>query len=126
MKKPQWILVGITCAFLCFTAGIFLGRNYFRDYIPIDQVMESKEDTSVKNDTEKDGRIDLNTATLNQLQLLPGVGESTAENIINYRIINNGFSSVEELKNVKGIGEKKFSQIIPYVKVGGNYENTGG
>ena len=49
--------------------------------------------------------------------LLPGVGEKTAKKIIEYRTENNGFTTVEDIMNVSGIGEKKFEQMKPYIKV---------
>ncbi|OPX32805.1 MAG: hypothetical protein B1H11_13520 [Desulfobacteraceae bacterium 4484_190.1] len=64
------------------------------------------------------GKIDLNTATSVQLQELPGVGEKTADAIVKYRKDNGSFHSVDELMNVKGIGEKKLEKIRSHVKVG--------
>ena len=64
------------------------------------------------------GKIDLNTATSVQLQELPGVGEKTADAIVKYRKDNGSFNSVDELQNVKGIGEKKLEKIRSHVKVG--------
>ena len=52
------------------------------------------------NDNVKNGMININTATLEELQSLPGVGESTAQKIINYRKENGEFSNIEEIKNV--------------------------
>jgi competence protein ComEA len=64
------------------------------------------------------GKIDLNTATSVQLQELPGVGEKTADAIVKYRKDNGAFHSVDDLLNVKGIGEKKLEKIRSHVKVG--------
>jgi competence protein ComEA len=55
--------------------------------------------------------LDLNRVSLEDLCLIPGVGESMAREIIAYRERRKGFRSTEELKNVKGIGEKKFKSI---------------
>lgn len=57
------------------------------------------------------GPVNINTATLEQLDTLPGVGEATANKIITYREENGGFKTIEDLKNVKGIGDKKFEDM---------------
>jgi competence protein ComEA len=56
-------------------------------------------------------KINLNTATTEQLQTLDGIGPATASAIIEYRETQGQFSSVNELKSVKGIGEKKLKKI---------------
>jgi competence protein ComEA len=55
--------------------------------------------------------ISINSASINELCTLPGIGESTAEKIIEYRNNYGGFNSLEELKNISGIGEKKYEKI---------------
>ncbi len=61
--------------------------------------------------------VNLNTATQAELEKLPGVGASTAKTIIEYRQKNGGFKKVEELMNVKGIGEKSFLKLKALVTV---------
>jgi competence protein ComEA len=56
-------------------------------------------------------KINLNSATTEQLQSLPGVGPATAKAIIEYRTKVGKFNRIEEIINVKGIGEKKFQRI---------------
>ena len=62
--------------------------------------------------------INLNTATADQLETLPGIGQKTAERIIEYRTKSGGFKRIEDLMNVKGIGEKSFLKLKPLITVG--------
>lgn len=59
--------------------------------------------------------VHLNTATLSDLDRLPGVGPSTAQKISDYRREHGGFSSIEEVMSVKGIGPKKFAAMRPFL-----------
>jgi competence protein ComEA len=61
--------------------------------------------------------INLNAATAAQLQTLPGVGASAAQRILDYRQKNGSFKKIEELMNVKGIGEKSFLKLKPLITV---------
>ncbi len=63
-------------------------------------------------------RIDLNRASAVELETLPGVGPRTAELIIAYRNENGGFKKIEDLMNVRGIGERSFLRLRPLVSVG--------
>ena len=80
-----------------------------------------KYDNSLRNDACIDNdkietqnpssEVSLNTATKEELTALPGIGESKADDIINYRNSNGGFKDIEELKNIKGIGDAIFDKI---------------
>lgn len=65
----------------------------------------------------EDNRVNLNTATLEELDALPGVGPSTAKNIIAYREAHGGFAAPEEIMNVKRIGEKTFDKLKAHITV---------
>lgn len=62
-------------------------------------------------------KVNINKADAAQLDTLPGIGPSTAEKIIAYRVINGPFKSVEDLQRVDGIGAAKFNQLAPHVTV---------
>lgn len=59
--------------------------------------------------------ISVNTATKEQLMELPGIGEVLAENIIEFREKNGGIFYLDDLLDVKGIGEKKLEEILPFI-----------
>ena len=61
--------------------------------------------------------VELNTASASELRTLPGVGERTAERIIEYREEHGGFEKIEDLMNVRGIGEKTFLRLRALVRV---------
>ena len=71
------------------------------------------ENAEIKNEnTAKDSsKININTATLEELDKLPGVGEATANKIISHREENGQFKNIEDIKNVNGIGYKKFENM---------------
>jgi len=66
---------------------------------------------------EEEAPVDINTDGFKDLIKLPGIGPSLAERIIEYRQVNGKFSSVEELKKVKGIGDKKLEKLKKHVMV---------
>ncbi len=64
------------------------------------------------------GTINLNTASISELQTIPGIGEKKAEEILEYRKTNGPFKAIEDIKKVKGLGgEKKFEKMKPYITV---------
>lgn len=89
-------------------------------YIPAFEA-ESSGDESYANVRQKGmdsgGRVNINTADSETLQTLNGVGPATAQKIIDYRETSGRFRSVEDLKNVSGIGDKTFEKLREYIIV---------
>ena len=68
---------------------------------------------------EGPGKVNINTATAEQLAYLPRVGPAVAQRIVDHREANGRFKEAEELMLVPGIGEKTFELLEPYVSVSG-------
>lgn len=86
-------------------------------YVPrIDEDVEDPEVKASSQDSE-DGRININTASKEQLMGLPGIGESKALQILSYREEHGEFSSTEDIMNVPGIKEAMYSKIKDYIRV---------
>lgn len=87
-----------------------------------DAVIE--KETSISNNNVKEENkieeisiVNINTASIEELDSLPGIGSSKAQNIIDYRNINGRFQSIEEILNVNGIGTAIYEQIKTYITV---------
>ena len=74
-----------------------------------------KNDACITSDVITSTKVSINTATQEQLQILPGIGESKAKDIISYREQNGPFTTIEDIKNVSGIGESVFAKIKDYI-----------
>ncbi len=62
-------------------------------------------------------KVNINTATIEQLDALPNIGKKRSESIIEYREANGGFEKIEDIMNVNGIGEKMFADIKDFIVV---------
>ena len=70
-----------------------------------------------KKDIEFAGKVDINTAGIEEFKSLPGIGEKTAEKIINKRNELGSFNSVEDLMLVPGIGSKTLEKLLPNIRI---------
>ena len=83
-------------------------------YVPNKTNIESQaiiNNASIQTNNDEDIPININTASIDELTKLSGIGPSKAEKIVEYRNANGSFKSIEEIKNVSGIGDKAFEKI---------------
>lgn len=78
---------------------------------------ETSSEALEEQSQQDDGKVNLNTATLEQLMTLPGIGEAKANSIIAWREENGGFSQIEDLMKIDGIKEGVFSKVKDSIKV---------
>ena len=77
----------------------------------------SQKAYSGKGGQEDDDSVNLNTADLEELKTLPGIGDAKAKSIINYREEHGGFENIEEIMQIEGIKEGVFQKIKDKIKV---------
>lgn len=82
-----------------------------------EDIMENLGETIEENSINSSSKVNINTATQTELELLSGIGPSIASKIISYRKENGKFKTIEDIKNVPGIGEAKFNSIQDQITV---------
>ncbi len=106
-------LVTISLILTALMIGLFIGRRLG----PLPIAAGTEESTASIVDTE--GRLNVNTATAEQLQFVPGIGPVLAQRIVAYREENGPFSNIFALSSVEGIGLKKLEALTEYLTAGG-------
>ena len=132
MKKPVNILVILTCVFAAFLGGFHIGRRMNRSPVHIYQIAAADKsqleapdediDASAEEITEETEPavvfpLNINTATIPELDQLPGIGPVLAQRIVDYRDSHGGYKAVEELVKVNGIGDAKLMEILDLITV---------
>ena len=115
MKKPgTQLLLCAALVLLAFTLGISLGKAERSDITVTQTTRVLPGETG-----EFSFLVNINTASAQELAMLPGIGEVFAQNITAYREANGNFLTPEELLNVEGIGPSRLEAILDYITVGG-------
>ena len=115
MKKAGYILIILTVMLSIFICGFLVGRNMNRSSITITEyttVSLELEDTAGTS-----GKVNINTASVDELILLPGIGQTLAQRIVDYRSLIGPFRTVSDLSNVEGIGDQKLLSLLEYITI---------
>ncbi|MBO4446068.1 MAG: helix-hairpin-helix domain-containing protein [Clostridia bacterium] len=123
MRSPDNVLLGTAILLL---AGVILYNVFFTEpqvaepaVAPSETVSAAETTTVSTTETTAPAytKVNINTATAEELETLSGIGPAKAQAIVAYRETNGPFSSVNELVNVSGIGEKTLAKIIDDITV---------
>ena len=107
-RPPSTPVPGRAPGFLAFAAGLLLLS-----------AASLRADTTAASPAAPGGKVNINAASASQIAMLPRIGEKVAVRVVDYRKAHGPFAKPENLMEVKGIGEKLFLTLKPYLAVSG-------
>ena len=129
MKKACiFTFLGLTIFFAGLIVGVFLGHTVYGSNVTV-QYTSQTEPTGTTEVTASNTKVgflvNINTASAELLDTLPGIGPATAQKILDYRETNGPFQTKEDLLNINGIGKEKLNAIYDLITVEVEDENSG-
>ena len=118
ISKIEWLMLALTVIFLTVLSHLWIKAADTADGIDYTITVTHREPEPVT--PEAPDPVNINTASSEELQTLPGIGPALAERIITYRIEHGLFRSIDDLINVKGIGPSVLADFRDLVTVGSN------
>ena len=115
ITKTEWLLLGLAGMFLCVLLVLFFHDRAELETVGIETVTTVPQEEIVPDMTP----LDLNTADVEELAELPGIGGELARRVVEYREENGPFKEPEDIMKVSGIGEGKFADLEEWITVNG-------
>ena len=116
ITKTEKLLLALTAAFLCLLLALFQ-RDRAAAQLPF--AVETERQVPAEELLPDLSPLNINAASAEELAGLPGIGEALAERIVAWREENGPFENIEDIMNVKGIGEGKFAEFAGRIAVDG-------
>lgn len=119
LRKLEWAIVTLTAVLLALMAGWTLGKRHSREILRQAAPSHALEAAPAQEGPEAEFPVNINTAPAEDLTALPGIGETRARSIVEWRREHGRFQSVTDLLQVPGIGEATLEGLLDYITVGG-------
>lgn len=115
-KRQTMLMIGVALIIIALIIA-YVSLSSPRVYEAESVSVTRQNNTSTNEETSVTYPININTATLEELESINGIGELRAKDIIAYRQLVGKYKSVDEIKNIKGFGDGLYEQVAPYLTV---------
>ena len=120
MQKSMSSLISITLIFIALVVGVYIGRNSAGTTVSIDTSAPKGSSVSSESTSPSTrGKVNINTASIDELTILPGIGPAKAARIVAFREEYSQFTRIEDLLYIDGFGYTTIEELRPYITVGG-------